>query len=172
MSRARLPLWIALGFVLFGLVRLVLVFDALPEVVASHFDGSGHPNGHQSKLAFALTAALLQAMFGLMTWAAPSMIRNSRDELLNLPHKGYWLAPERRDATKQRLSEWTSWFCCATLGLMTGVFELVIRGNQHEHPQLSPQVWLLLVSYVGFMLVSGIALVRGFRVPADDAGGA
>jgi len=162
-SRERLPLWLSLGFVLTSLLHLALVFEQLPEPVASHFDLGGHPNGYQSKFAFALTTTLLHGMFGLLVWTAPSLIRSTRDEFLNLPNKSYWLAPERKAQTKQRLSHWTSWFCCATVGLLTGTFELVIRANLHDK-QLGPQLWILLVSYGSFMLVGGVSVALAFRL--------
>lgn len=149
-------------FVLGLWLRLGLSFDALPARMASHFDGAGAPNGWQNKGSFALTAVSLSAMFLALVWAIPAMLRASPDRYLNLPHKEYWLAPERRAKTHARIGGFASWFACATLGLLAGTFELVIRANLAGTP-LSAKMWLLLVAYVVFMLGSAVGLALAFR---------
>ena len=160
----RAALGLAVVFMLGLWLRMGLAFDALPARMASHFDGAGNPNGWQSKTGFALTAALLSALFFGLTCVAPLMIRATPEHQINLPHKEYWLAPERRAQTIERLVAWLSWFSCATLGFLAGTFELVIRANLRG-TALGHSIWLLLGGYVLFMLTSSVGLVLGFRRP-------
>jgi uncharacterized membrane protein len=145
-------------------LRLGLSFDALPVRMASHFDGSGQPNGWQSKGSFAFTAVSLSVLFLALVWVIPALLRSSPDRYLNLPHKEYWLAPERRAQTHARIGSWSSWFACATLGFLAGTFELVIRANLAGTP-LSGKMWLLLLAYLVFMLGSSVSMVLTFRRP-------
>lgn len=92
------------------LLLLVLAFlqyayfaPLLPERVASHFDAAGQADGWSSKTAFfvfnlAFVAGMALLFLGLTAWQGriPSA-------WINLPHKDYWLAPERRAATLETI---------------------------------------------------------------------
>ncbi|HEX6243794.1 MAG TPA: DUF1648 domain-containing protein [Polyangiales bacterium] len=164
MRDRKLPLLLSLGFALALLVRLMLVADSLPERVASHFDFGGHPDGFQSRHTFVWTTLLLDLALLTLALGLPWLVSRIPLRHLNLPHKEYWFAPERRAASEARLLAWVSWFTCASIGLMCGIFELVIRANLRGGP-LSYQAWLLLASYTLFMLFSSVGMLRAFRRP-------
>jgi uncharacterized membrane protein len=160
----RLPLLVALGFGLALLIRLAFVLDDLPERVASHFDFGGRPDSYQGKLQFAVTAALLDVVLLILLLALPALIARTPLRLVNLPHKEYWFAPERRVLTEKRLTLWVSWFGCATIGLLCAIFELIIRANLRALP-LGYQTWLLVASYLMFILFGSAGMGHAFRRP-------
>jgi uncharacterized membrane protein len=160
----RLPLVFGLGFGLGLLARLAFVHGELPERVASHFDLAGRPDDYQSRLQFVLTAGLLDVMLLILFLALPALIARTPVRMVNLPNKEYWFAPERRALTEGRLTVWVSWFSCATLGLLCGLFELIIRANLRGGP-LGYQLWLMLASYLLFMLFGSAGLAHAFRRP-------
>ncbi|MCY2960160.1 MAG: hypothetical protein NTY35_08340 [Planctomycetota bacterium] len=88
----------------------------LPERFATSFDFAGQPRdsmgrGAYAGLALGMLAGLAVLFGGLATWipAVPAA-------WVNLPEKDYWLAPERRQATLERLSTFLDF-----AGLATGV---------------------------------------------------
>jgi serine/threonine-protein kinase len=164
-SPRLLPLSLSALVVLASLVRLMLVHDALPEVVASHFDGAGRPNGFQSKQAFALTSLGLQLGLLVLFGALPWLMRKLPAKHFNMPNREYWLAPARIDGTLQRVASMLDWFSFCTLAFMAAVFELAVRANLRKAPLENGAVWLLLAVFLGFTLVWSISFMRMFRLP-------
>lgn len=164
MKRRLVPLGISLGFVLLLCVRLALCFDALPLRMATHFDLAGQANGFQERSGFVWTSALVSLSMLALFAALPWLLKLVPDRLINLPNKEYWLAPERRDETMARINALSDWLGCATVALLAGVFELIVRANLARKP-LGGQLWILLVSYHLFMLFWLVAYLRALRRP-------
>src|SRR5450755_1442222 len=81
-----------------------LTSGGLPPVVASHFGPGGAANGFMGKgaytafmLAFVVAVPALVASSTLLVGVLPT-------NLINLPHRQYWLAPQRRATTLEALS--------------------------------------------------------------------
>jgi hypothetical protein len=88
-----------------SIVQIGVEYVTLPPTVASHFGPDGKPNAFMSKSAFCglhlFIVTLLAAVFG----AVGRMVSALPIEMINLPHKDYWLAPERRQESLDRLDE-------------------------------------------------------------------
>jgi uncharacterized membrane protein len=157
---------------LLGLVSLSLVFAArqwgsAPGVVPSHFDAAGHPNAWSSRNAFfILEIAVLLGVAALFI-AIPSLLRATPVRMINLPNKNYWLAPERREATLDRLASYFDVFASATVLLLIVVFELASlasRGGSLDSNYFLPA----LVSYLVFSAAWTVVLMRTFvNVPNE-----
>jgi uncharacterized membrane protein len=164
MHRRALPLGLSLAFVLQLLLRLTRCFAALPPLMATHFDLGGKPNGFQERSAFVWTSVLVSVFMLALFAALPALLVHLPERFLNLPNKDYWLAPERRAQTFGRLSAHIDWLGCATMGLLAGVFELIIRANLTRSP-LGYQLWILLPGYNLFMLFWLVSYLRALRRP-------
>lgn len=97
--KSRLPLIVLLFFVCASLLHLGYYAGQLPDTVASHFGINGAADNWMSKQSFIIfygtvlvSTAALFLFVGLFAHVVP-------DNLLNLPNKQYWLAPERRNET-------------------------------------------------------------------------
>ncbi len=89
----RFPRQLYLLLVLLAAIQSLHYYPLLPATVASHFDGRGEPNGWQAKdvfLGFYWGAIMLTAILSL---AIPKLVAWAPASLINLPNKGYWLAP-------------------------------------------------------------------------------
>jgi uncharacterized membrane protein len=127
-------------------VQIAWYWPRLPATVASHFDGSGRPNGWLSKEMFLAVYAGVVALLAVVFSAA----RFIPTSLWNLPNRGYWLAPERRAATVARFGDAMAWFANATLALVLVTFELAFRANLPGGTFAAPPMWLFLAVYLVF----------------------
>ncbi len=144
-------------------VQMAYYYPRLPETVASHFAASGTADSWMSKQAFGLVylAALivLSAIFCLITLLLPYM----PDSLVNLPHKDYWLAPERRAETYLYIAKVMCVFGCSVIVFLIGVFQLAFQANLSPEQKLSKVFWVLLVSYLLFTFVWLVLFILRFR---------
>lgn len=140
--------------------------SALPEHVASHFGPGGLADGWMTRrgyrlfmLAFVLAfAPFIVAMVGVLPRLVPRAV--------NLPHRDYWLAPERREATLGFLAGHACGFGVLIEALFAGVHLLLLVANQASPPRLPTAPFLALLA--AFAVVLGIWMVvlfRRFRVP-------
>lgn len=127
----------ALLLLLFSVSAFVLhTSAALPPIVASHFAASGAANGFMSRgtyvsimLLFIVAAPVLIVLF-------PIAATGSDGKNLNLPHRDYWLAPERRAETIAFLRIHGQWFAAAVSLFLSYVHWLVVRANELRPPRL------------------------------------
>jgi hypothetical protein len=146
----------------FAVLHALKLSRALPDVVASHFDAFGHPNGWMSRSAL---VALYLALVGLMTltfvaggWRIASQTGGAK---LRLPNREHWLAPERRAATSAWLTGWMYLMGTSSVVLMIAVMWLVARYSADPTLELSGAFVGLLVGF--FALVAASLLAFFFR---------
>jgi uncharacterized membrane protein len=160
---AHLVLLLLLGAV--GL-QTVYYYPQLPETVASHFSGSGTPNGWSSRQEFfgiywGMVVVMLLVLYGL-----PLLYRRFPKISSNIPNKEYWMAPERREETFAFLSARMHWFANATIVFLISTMQLVILTNFDAQPNLpAGQVWTLTGFFLSFTVGWMIHLYYRFAKP-------
>jgi len=125
----RIVAFCFLGLLVLGVAQSLWHFAHLPEQVASRFDFAGRPAGwmsRQAMLGWELAALLFIA--GLLEGIA-RINRLIPDENINLPHRDYWLSPERRQATMDWLENMVRLAGCGVLLLFIVLFHQVYRVN-------------------------------------------
>lgn len=160
--------WILLVGAALAVLQIVHYYPLMPESMASHFDGAGRPNGFQSRTAFfALTAIMLVTVVGTFVGLA-SLLRVLPTSWLNLPHRDFWLAPERRESTVGVIGQQMEWFGVATLLLLLLVVQSAIEANLAPEPRLdSDSMWLFLGLYFLYVAVWLVRFLRYFRLPSS-----
>ena len=159
-----------------ALVVFVLICGALaldiahylplvPDPLASHFGFSGRPNGWTSHFRMIAGLAVLILLFAAI-FATTFFFDRVPDRLISLPHKAYWLAPERREATLLYVSAWLRWFLVLTLAFITLVVGLTLRANLHTPPQLSVAAPAMLIIYLVVAVTMVVTLFRRLHRPA------
>ena len=133
---------------------IVATTGKLPDRVASHFGAGNVPNGWMTRdgylafmLAFAVVLpAIVVAGVGLVPHVSPRRI--------NIPHRDYWLAPERRTATLSALASHACWLGSLIAVFLAGMHYTILEANAAAPPRLPGDlVWTLLAA-----LLAGIAL--------------
>jgi len=164
METSRLLLWLLLAL---AVIQALVYYPQLPDVVASHFDAAGNADGWMSKEAFFAVDLGTVALTALLFLTLPRV--RWPDRLINLPHKDYWLAPERREETFRTFQRQMLVFGCATLAFLLLVMQWAIEANLDGSQTLAPgPIWWLLGAYGLFTVVWLVRLLRHFyRIPRE-----
>jgi uncharacterized membrane protein len=147
-----------------GVAQLFYYYPRLPDTMASHFDGSGRPNGFQTRDAFfGFCAAVLFVTAGLFGGLGV-LFRKLPSKWFNLPNRDYWLAPERREETIEILSSQMEWFGAASLALYLYVMQMVFATNQTTEPSLdSGSMFVVIGLYLLFSAIWTARFITRFR---------
>lgn len=140
---------------------------AMPESVASHFGPGGVANGFMPRQSYAMFMVVLMLLVPSLIYFATRSASRLPVALINLPNKGYWLAPERQASSLASLGRFGTFVAYATAFLLCLVHWMVIQANRVQPPQweVAP-----LVAVMGlFFAVLGVAMMvflgKFFRVP-------
>ena len=165
-SWALLATMVLLVFV--GVGQLAFYYDQLPENVASHFNAQGEADGYMSKSThMVMMGALLigtPAFMFLIAWG----LRFMPNDLINMPHKEYWLADERRLESLAVVATGLYSISIATQLLLLYINQLVTWENLGQGGMSGPYPWVALGVYLGYTIGFCIWLSRRFQLP-DDA---
>jgi len=164
MRRARVLL---LGLVVVALFEAARQWNLAPSVVPSHFDAAGRPNAWSSRNAFFTLQVAVTLGIAALFIVIPRLLKVTPASLINLPNKRYWLAPERREETMDRLASYFDIFASATVLLLMAVFELASLASRGGG--LGMNFFLpALVSYLVFSAGWTVALIRTFANVPDE----
>ena len=143
---------------------LAMSSGQLPDRVATHFDGSGQPNGWMSRSSHFWFILVLGLAFPLIVAVILFFARFLPDSLINIPRRNYWLSAERRADTFAYLFRQSLSFACIGVCFVTAIQFLIVRANLHPPAHLSTP--LLFGVTGGFLLALAIrvvAMIRHFR---------
>ena len=143
--------------------QCVYYYPNLPEIMASHFDGAGKPNGWMSKQSFFLLEVVILGFIILEFTFLPWIIGKMPNRLINMPNKEFWFAEERRAETINIIQHFFEWFSAGLLALFVSVNQLVFRANLTGE-NLSSYSWLILGAFLFFVVIWLIKFLRRFRI--------
>jgi uncharacterized membrane protein len=111
----RLPKMLLVLLIVTALIYFSYLYPQLPERMPSHFNSSGAPNAWMPKSSFFTFFPGVIFLVCLISLGVPKLISRLPPDQINLPNKGYWLAPDRRADTFQFFEASFAWFGCAML---------------------------------------------------------
>jgi hypothetical protein len=154
---------------LVAVVQMGYYWPQLPPEVASEFDFQGRASGWMSKTGLVLvhtgTMLAMAAFPVVFRW----LVRVLPLWAIDMPHKEYWLAPERRRQTARLVSPYLAWLFAATALLVTGIFQFTYLANLGLPQAMRRPPLALLGMYGVFMLVWIVAFYRRFRLPKQGS---
>ena len=150
---------------LIATAQLSFHYPLLPEKLATHFDAAGRANGWMSKDGFFVFHVALLCVFGAVFELLPRWLGHIPNSLINLPHKDYRLAPERRAASLADVADAMDFLGALTLVFFVIMGELTLRANLLPEPRLGGEIWWLLGGYGVALLLWIIRLLRRFPRP-------
>jgi uncharacterized membrane protein len=149
------------GFV----IQAAMFYPSLPETMAAHFDAAGQANNWTSKPVFFLLEGIILLVIIFEFSVVPLIIEKTPEAKLNLPNKEYWLAPERRAGTYLVFRQFFEWFSVLLLLLFIIVNQLVFNANLRHEDLNATAIWIVIVTFILFVIVSVAKLLRSFRIP-------
>jgi len=163
MNDSRLPALLYVFLLLLAVLQWVRVYPQLPPTMAAHFAGDGTPNGWQPKQAFFIFTAVVVAITTLPSFLLPRLFGSLPASMINLPHKAYWLAPERREETTRYFRSRMAWFGCALLFLLLYTISEAINANLPNIRHFDAQGMLFVLGgFILFCIVWTIYFLRHF----------
>jgi uncharacterized membrane protein len=148
-------------------IFVVTTSRALPAKVASHFGSDGAANGymwHHTYVYFMLAFVVLLPLFLNL---AASAVARLPDTMINIPNRGYWLAPERRARAVGMLRGQMQLFATMLVAFLCYVHWQVVRANESTPPTLDNARFMLgLGLFMAALVVWIVSLRRQFRLPA------
>jgi uncharacterized membrane protein len=168
MDKARFPASIFVLLVVFGAGQFAYYAPRIPDVLGSHFARGGFVNGWQTKAAFFSAELAMIALATVVSFGIPRLIAVVPVSLINLPHKEYWLAPERREDTLVYIRVWSAWCGCGLLAFLLFVVELAFRANLRTPPQFDNAAFVpALLAFVVFDTMLLVRLILHFSRTPD-----
>lgn len=169
MSR-RLSLLVFAALLLAQAIFVVRTVPSLPERVASHFVASGAANGFMPRGGYELfTLGFSVGLPALLVGVLMAVYRGAGARL-RVPHRDWWLAPERREATLSFLAAHACWFGSMLVLFMARVHALVLAANAQQPPWLdSTKMVTALALFVGGAVIWSSAMRWRFRAPPASA---
>ena len=165
--RASVLLLILL-FIVFG-VSLAATVTLLPEQVATHFDAAGVPNGWMSRTSHLIFISLFGIGFPLLIIGICWSVRFVSPVTINIPHRDYWLAEERRIESVDFVFRHSIWLGCLGIAFITGLHWAMVLANRQQPPHLSTAMALGVTGgFLAGVIVWVIFLYRRFPAPPAD----
>jgi hypothetical protein len=157
-------------FLLLLAAATVYIFNLaaqLPDLVAVHFDSAGRANGFMTRAGcrdFMFLSTLGVPL--LLTIATALLPRLVPASLINIPHRDYWLSPERADDSLVFLSEQGLWFGCIFVVFLAAVDGLLVEANAISPPEFPSKLFVvMLILFFCTIGVWFVRMLRRFRAP-------
>ena len=169
---SRLPKLILLLLALYAAFHFSSLYSQLPSVVASHFDGRGTPNGWQTKQAFFTGFVGMTVLCVLIGFGLARLIGAMPVQLINLPNKRYWFAPEHREETLEFFKTYFAWFGCAIYAVMITFVDYAAQSNLHrDHPPGVAHLWYTIGGFLTFLIAWLVRMLTKFLYPSAPGSG-
>lgn len=154
-----------------ALAQLLWAADHLPERVATHFNTRGQADGWMSRNAALWFQGLIVLGLPGFLLALAAVLPRLPLALVNIPHKEYWFAPERRAASWRYLRTWMVWMVDLSLLFVALLFQAMYQANaQGPEPRLGGFFWFTMGLFLAGTLFLVVLLYRHFRLPSAGEG--
>lgn len=155
MTSRRLAVGILASLLCIAVVQNAWYWSQLPPKVATHFDAAGQPDRWMSRPSAVGVMLFFQVGIPLFIVATARLSAILPESMINMPHRQYWLAPERRAATLNRVAATMDWVAVLVSCLMMSVNHLTFVANRDGLRLNSGR----FIAAIGLFLVSMLVLV-------------
>jgi uncharacterized membrane protein len=165
MSKLTLPLSLVVLGMVIGLSLQLWYWPQLPERMAIHFDANGTPNDWMGKVPATLLSISLVTLLPMFFLSISQVIRWMPTSMINLPHREYWLAPERREESFRWMTGWMIWFTLFVLIFIIAINHLTFIANRDSQPLSAVGFWGMLGTFLFSTFAFVVIMIRRFAKP-------
>jgi uncharacterized membrane protein len=138
----------------------------LPARMATHFGAGGEANGWSSRETYVAVMIAIVIGVPLLLLAVIAWLPRVGMCVGKLPNREYWLAPQRRERTFERLTVFATILGCLLVVFLTTVHLIVVEANTSPRPALPTAPFVaIMVGFAVAMVAWTIAFRYGFRRP-------
>lgn len=163
------------AFIVCFLANVVLALVSwliLPERVAIHFGSGGLPNNWASSHENSLIMLGINSVLFFSLYFSPRLTLMFPAKWINLPHKAYWLAPEHRTRTAEKIAAQMHRFGVAIFLFLFATGLLTIQANLSDPVCLNePLAMSFLAAFLVYTVVWCVQFFRSFRIPGGQHAG-
>ncbi|PTY03537.1 hypothetical protein DB346_06585 [Verrucomicrobia bacterium LW23] len=150
--------------------HIATYYPSLPAVVPTKFAFDGSVTSTMSREWFAGVYGGSVLLLLVVFLGTGLLIRNIPASAINMPNRGYWLAPERSDATRDWLAAWQTWFGVATMLFVIAMMHVVMMYQLRQIAHVNTWFYPIIGLYVLAGLAYAALFARFFRpVPTDGS---
>jgi uncharacterized membrane protein len=164
----RMAWYLLLLLVPIGLLQHTWYWQRLPDSVATHFGPGGQPDAWMPRTQAVLVQAGFQVVFPFFLQLLGRLSAILPISMVNIPHREYWLAPERRQATLGWVYGMLSCTGVAMSLLMLGLSHLTFQANiTHQPLQMKPFFFVLSLFLAAVFSLVFLSFRRFGQPPKD-----
>lgn len=157
-ARWRRPLLVLLAAA--GLAFVFVTSARLPVIAATRFDLGGAPNVFMTRQGYRWLMGFLAGAVPLVVAFLPALIGRRWPQLLNIPNREYWLAPERRADTLASVESRTMLLAAVMIAFMCFTHWLVLEANAAVPMQLAGTPLVIGVGAFAIFVIGWIVALR------------
>ena len=147
-----------------GLAFVLVTSAQLPAIAATRFDLGGAPNVFVTRQGYRWLMGFLVGVVPLFVAFLPALIGARWPQLLNIPNRDYWLAPERRAQTLASVESRTMLLAAVMIAFMCFTHWLVLEANAAVPMRLAGIPLVIGVgAFLAFVIGWIVALRTRFR---------
>jgi hypothetical protein len=147
-----------------GLAFVLVTAARLPAIAATRFDFGGAPNAFVSSQGYRWLMGFLVSFVPLLVAFLPALIGSRWPQLLNIPNRDYWLAPERRAVALASVGSRTMLLAAVMIVFMCFSHWLVLEANAAAPMKLAETpLFIGVVAFAAFVIGWIVALRARFR---------
>jgi uncharacterized membrane protein len=154
-------------FVLMLIVGPIVVWatsSGLPARVATHFGRGGFANGWMTHDGYIAFMFLMVVLVPLVVVAGIGLIPRFATSRISLPHRQYWLSPERREATVGWLASHGCAMGILLILFMLGIHFLTLEANARSPARLDEAEFItVLAAFLVLLAIWIVAIALRFR---------
>jgi uncharacterized membrane protein len=136
----------------------------LPDNFATSFNAAGEPECWMSRSSYMLFVLGMGTMGIIVMVAIGFVSRYMPDTCFSVSHREYWLAPERRDETRNYFFGQMIWFACLLTCFFIAVHFSTIHANKIEPVHLPQGEFLAIVGcFVAATLIWSLQMFLHFK---------
>ena len=147
-------------------VEMFRLWGISPQQMAAHFNAQGDPDRFVTKSEFFWFQ--IQTLFIVVLVSLPLqvLLLVVPPNLINMPNREYWLAPERKEETLGRLSDFGSLMFGVILLAILAAFEISVYANLQTPVHFNAGLMgAVMFAAMGLIVLMLIRLVLSFRLP-------
>jgi len=139
---------------------------ALPDLVATHFGATGRGNGFMPRSVYVRFMLGFVVLLPLAINLLIDYVLRLPSTSINIPNREYWLAPDRRGDTVERLQRHMKFFGVMLAVFLCYVHWQVVQANTRMPPTLDNIRFSTgVATFMAALVVWIVVLRRDFRPP-------